>query len=376
MDEMQPFGRAARPADPLRRRPAGPRLPLRDRRVEDPGRARVGAVGHARRGPAAHGAVVSRQSRLVAGDPGPRPQARAARPEPGQRLMRALVFGETGQVGRELARAAAARGIAARTLGRAAADLTDPAACARAILDCDADVVVNAAAYTAVDAAEDDLATAQVVNGDTPGAMAAAAAAKGVPFLHVSTDYVLDGSYPGRPWREDDPTGPLSAYGASKLAGERAVAAAGARPCHPAHGLGVLGARAELREDDAGTRSRATRGARRRRPARRADGGARHGRGALDRRRSLGGRPRAARPLPLRRQRPKPPGPGSPRRSSPGRAGPSGRASSRSRAPTGRLARSGRPTRCSTARRSRRPTASASPTGAAASTRQWASSRR
>ena len=140
--------------------------------------------------------------------------------------MRALVFGETGQVGRELGRAAAVRGIAARTLGRAGADLTDPAACARAILDCDADVVVNAAGYTAVDAAEDDLATAQVVNGDTPGAMAAAAAAKGVPILHVSTDYVFDGSNPGRPWRENDPTGPLSAYGASKLAGERAVAAA------------------------------------------------------------------------------------------------------------------------------------------------------
>jgi dTDP-4-dehydrorhamnose reductase len=142
--------------------------------------------------------------------------------------MRALVFGETGQVGRELCRAAVARGIAARALGRAAADLADPAACARAILDCDADVVVNAAGYTAVDAAEDDLAAAQVDNGDTPGAMAAAAAAKGVPFLHLSTDYVLDGSNLGRPWREDDPTGPLSAYGASKLAGERAVAAAAA----------------------------------------------------------------------------------------------------------------------------------------------------
>ena len=85
--------------------------------------------------------------------------------------MRALVFGETGQVGRELGRAALARGIEARALGRAEADLTEPAACARAILDCDADVVVNAAGYTAVDAAEGDLATAQVVNGDTPGAI-------------------------------------------------------------------------------------------------------------------------------------------------------------------------------------------------------------
>jgi dTDP-4-dehydrorhamnose reductase len=140
--------------------------------------------------------------------------------------MRALVFGETGQVARELARAAAARGIAATALGRRQADLTDPDACARAVRAADADVVVNAAAYTAVDAAEDDRATADTVNGAAPGAIAAAAAAKGVPFLHVSTDYVLDGSDPGHPWREDDPTGPLSAYGASKLAGERAVAAA------------------------------------------------------------------------------------------------------------------------------------------------------
>ncbi len=142
--------------------------------------------------------------------------------------MRALVFGETGQVGRELGRTARERGIAATVLGRAAADLTDPEACARAIREADAEVVVNAAAYTAVDAAEDDAAAAEAVNGVAPGAMAAAAAAKGVPFLHVSTDYVLDGSDRGRPWREDDPVGPLSVYGASKLAGERAIAAAGA----------------------------------------------------------------------------------------------------------------------------------------------------
>jgi dTDP-4-dehydrorhamnose reductase len=140
--------------------------------------------------------------------------------------MRALVFGTTGQVARELSRSAPARGIALRALGRAEADLTDPDGCARAVRAADADVIVNAAAYTAVDAAEDDRATAQAVNAEAPGAIAAAAAAKGVPLLHVSTDYVLNGSYPGRPWREDDPVGPLGAYGASKLAGERAVIAA------------------------------------------------------------------------------------------------------------------------------------------------------
>jgi dTDP-4-dehydrorhamnose reductase len=139
--------------------------------------------------------------------------------------MRALVFGETGQVARELAHTASARGIAATFVGREGADLSDPAACAAAVRAADADVVVNAAAYTAVDKAEDEPDLARAVNAAAPGAMAAAAAARGLPFLHISTDYVFDGT-PGRAWREDDPTGPLGAYGASKLAGERAAAAA------------------------------------------------------------------------------------------------------------------------------------------------------
>lgn len=139
--------------------------------------------------------------------------------------MRALVFGATGQVARELARSAADHGVDAVFLGRSAADLADPGTCARAIHAAFADVVVNAAAYTAVDRAEDEPELARLVNAEAPRVMAAAAAAKGVPFLHVSTDYVFDGT-PGRPWREDDPTGPLGAYGASKLAGERGVAMA------------------------------------------------------------------------------------------------------------------------------------------------------
>jgi dTDP-4-dehydrorhamnose reductase len=143
--------------------------------------------------------------------------------------MRALVFGETGQVARELARTAGARGIDARFLGRAAADLTDPEACVRAIEAADVDIVVNAAAYTAVDRAEDEPELAHTVNATAPGAMAVAAAVKGLPFLHISTDYVFDGAA-GRPWREADPTGPLGAYGASKRAGEEAVA--GATPDH------------------------------------------------------------------------------------------------------------------------------------------------
>jgi dTDP-4-dehydrorhamnose reductase len=140
--------------------------------------------------------------------------------------MRLLVFGRSGQVATELARAAAAQGLALTALGRAEADLADPEACASAVAAAEADVVINAAAHTAVDRAESEPELARTVNAAAPGAMARAAAARGLPFLHVSTDYVFDGT-PGRPWREDDPTGPLGVYGASKLAGERAVAAAG-----------------------------------------------------------------------------------------------------------------------------------------------------
>jgi dTDP-4-dehydrorhamnose reductase len=140
--------------------------------------------------------------------------------------MRVLVFGETGQVARELARRAPGHGASLETLGRARADLADPEACAAAVAGAEADVVINAAAYTAVDRAESEPDLAAAVNAEAPGAMARAAAARGLPFLHVSTDYVFDGT-PGRPWREDDPTGPLGVYGATKLAGEAATAAAG-----------------------------------------------------------------------------------------------------------------------------------------------------
>lgn len=135
-------------------------------------------------------------------------------------MMRSLVFGQTGQVARELARLAPD----ARFLSRAEADLADPEACARAIRDCD--VVINAAAWTAVDKAETEEAAATVVNGAAPAAMARVCAAKGLPFLHVSTDYVFDGAGE-KPFRPDDPTGPLNAYGRSKLAGEIGIRAAG-----------------------------------------------------------------------------------------------------------------------------------------------------
>jgi dTDP-4-dehydrorhamnose reductase len=136
--------------------------------------------------------------------------------------MKLLVFGATGQVARELRR----RVPRATYLSRDEADLADPAACAAAIAGSGAGIVINAAAWTAVDKAETEEAAATVINGEAPAAMARACAARGIPFLHISTDYVFDGSGDS-PWRPGDATGPLGAYGRSKFRGEQGVAAAG-----------------------------------------------------------------------------------------------------------------------------------------------------
>jgi dTDP-4-dehydrorhamnose reductase len=135
--------------------------------------------------------------------------------------MQILVFGKAGQVATELQSRADV--IA---LGRDQADLSDPMACAAAIHSHSPDVVINAAAYTAVDKAEEEEVLATVINGDAPGAMATACADRGIPFLHISTDYVFPGNGEA-PWTPADPVAPLGAYGRSKLAGERAVVAAG-----------------------------------------------------------------------------------------------------------------------------------------------------
>ncbi|MCA0995306.1 dTDP-4-dehydrorhamnose reductase [Alloyangia pacifica] len=135
--------------------------------------------------------------------------------------MRVLVFGRTGQVARELQRRAPVVALA-----RDEVDLTDPKDCAEAVRAEAPDVVINAAAYTAVDQAETDEETATLVNGAAPGAMAKACADLGIPFVHISTDYVFDGAG-DEPFLPDAPTAPLGAYGRSKLAGEEAVRAAG-----------------------------------------------------------------------------------------------------------------------------------------------------
>ena len=135
--------------------------------------------------------------------------------------MRILVFGKTGQVATELARQADVI-----TLGRDQADLADPAACAAAIRTHAPEAVINAAAYTAVDKAEEEEDLATTINGAAPAAMAAVCADLGIPFVHISTDYVFDGSGEA-PRAPDAPTAPLGAYGRSKLAGETGVAVAG-----------------------------------------------------------------------------------------------------------------------------------------------------
>lgn len=101
-----------------------------------------------------------------------------------------------------------------------------PETCAVAVEQANVDLIINAAAYTAVDAAEEEETTATLINGDTPAAIARAAAAKAIPMLHISTDYVFNGSGEA-PWSVDDPVNPLGAYGRSKLKGEEGVRAVG-----------------------------------------------------------------------------------------------------------------------------------------------------
>ena len=137
--------------------------------------------------------------------------------------MTVLVFGRTGQVATELSRLAPD----AICLGRDSADLEHPESAAAVIADRAPAVVINAAAFTAVDRAETEERLATRINAVAPAAMAQACAAANIPLVHISTDYVFDGKGTA-PFTPDDVTGPLGAYGRSKLAGERAIRDSGA----------------------------------------------------------------------------------------------------------------------------------------------------
>ncbi|MEU6182317.1 dTDP-4-dehydrorhamnose reductase [Streptomyces coeruleorubidus] len=137
--------------------------------------------------------------------------------------MRWLITGAGGMLGHDVVEELTRRGEEVVGLDRAALDITAPAAVDTAVRDHRPDVVVNCAAYTAVDDAESDEARALEINGDGPRLLARACAAHGARLIHVSTDYVFSGEARATPYPEDHPTGPRTAYGRTKLAGERAV---------------------------------------------------------------------------------------------------------------------------------------------------------
>ena len=145
--------------------------------------------------------------------------------------MKILLLGKNGQVGWELQRSLQPLGelIALdRNSSPLCGDLLQPAALAEAVRAVAPDVIVNAAAYTAVDKAESDVDAARTINADAVGVLAREANALGAWLVHYSTDYVFDGSGTV-PWQESDATGPLSVYGQTKLQGEQAIAESGAK---------------------------------------------------------------------------------------------------------------------------------------------------
>lgn len=141
--------------------------------------------------------------------------------------MKILLLGKDGQLGWELQRALAPLGEV-QAFGRAGADLGDPDSLRGLVREIRPDVIVNAAAYTAVDKAENDEAVARSVNALSPGVLAEEAQAIGAWLVHYSTDYVFDGSKSGA-WVETDPTNPLSVYGRTKCEGEERIRASKVR---------------------------------------------------------------------------------------------------------------------------------------------------
>ncbi len=143
--------------------------------------------------------------------------------------MRLLITGSQGQVARAFIEAAPAqKDIEACAIGRPGLDICNTPTIERALSDIKPDIVINTAAYTAVDDAEGDEARARALNRDGAAMLAAAAAKRGTPIIHLSTDYVFDGTK-NEPYVETDATGPTSVYGRTKLEGEQAVATANAK---------------------------------------------------------------------------------------------------------------------------------------------------
>jgi dTDP-4-dehydrorhamnose reductase len=136
--------------------------------------------------------------------------------------MRALLFGGTGQVGAEICTLVGDAGFDLVAPGHAGFDLKDLEAIAELIASKPWDIVINAAAYTDVDAAESNEVLAFAINAEAPARIAAETGQRGVPLIHISTDYVFDGRK-GVPYVEQDQIGPLNAYGRSKAAGEHGV---------------------------------------------------------------------------------------------------------------------------------------------------------
>ena len=188
--------------------------------------------------------------------------------------VRLLVTGGNGQVGWELRRSLAAIGDVI-ALDRKACDLSRPHDLPGLIGEVEPDVIVNAAAYTAVDQAEEEEELATLVNGAAVGVLATEARKRGALLIHYSTDYVFDGTKDS-PYTEDDPPNPINAYGRSKLAGERASEPIRRRLPDFAYQLGVCGARPQLPANGASVGAGTRRAIHRGRPDRRADLGAPH----------------------------------------------------------------------------------------------------
>jgi dTDP-4-dehydrorhamnose reductase len=136
--------------------------------------------------------------------------------------MKILVTGANGQLGWELSRRGAGKGFHVLALDRAGLDITDPSAVTQTVRSSGAALVVNGAAYTAVDQAESEAELAFAANCDGPANLASACAEAGIPLIHISTDFVFDGEKKG-PYRETDQVSPLNVYGKSKAAGETGV---------------------------------------------------------------------------------------------------------------------------------------------------------